>query len=346
MQSLVGRELSFRYGKRTVLTGVDVDVGPGQVHVLVGPSGSGKTTLLWLMAGLLTPTAGAVAMADAAGRLIAADYRRERIGMVFQQPGLWHHLTVERHLHLVLSGKGLRRDGRCQRIAGLLERTNLSHLAGRRPGELSGGERQRLAIARAMVVEPRWLMLDEPLAHLDGPTRDSLFGLLRGLLADTQAGVLMATHNAAEALRIADCCTVMGEGRVLQSGPVAEVYRRPVSLAAALGLGPASEIRGQVRRGRLLVDGQVVLDGLADDTQEGSASLILRPEGIRFVPGEQGPAEVASCELTTGGHRLTVLAAGQRVIVQQAEAVAGGRRGRLVRLGDGSSAENASRKEG
>jgi ABC-type sulfate/molybdate transport systems ATPase subunit len=340
MDCLVGRRLSFCYRTRAVLRDVDVTVRPGRVHVLVGPSGSGKTTLLWLLAGLLEPAGGATGLGQDGGAdgLAAVSYRRTRIGMVFQQSALWSHLTVRQHLRLVLSGAEAGRSEKRDRIDRILDSTGLAGLSGRRPGELSGGERQRLAIARALVVAPQWLLLDEPLAHLDGTTRDALFDLLRRLLRETRAGVLMATHNAAEALRIADYCTVMGEGRVLQDGPVLDVYRRPVSLDAALALGPAGRLNGEAHDGRLHVGDRVVLEGI-DAARTGPTSLILRPEAVGFAPDAAGPAEVISCEFTPAGYRLTVTVAGQRGLALHTTAIAVGTRGNLA-------CHKCSRREG
>lgn len=331
MNCLVGHNLAFRYRGAAVLDGATVVVRPGQVAVLVGPSGSGKTTLLWLLAGLLRPSTGRVVAGDPASAEDAkpADFRAMRFGMVFQHQALWSHLTVVDHLRLVLAGRGLGRAERCERIDALLARLGLERLRRRRPGELSGGERQRLALARALVAEPQWLLLDEPLANLDGPARDELFDLLRRLLADTQAGVLMATHNSAEALRVADHCAVLLDGRIRQAGPAEDVYRRPVSLQVARILGPAAELRGRADGGKLLCDGRVVMDGI-DPALGGEASLILRPEDVTFTQTDDGPAEIAGCELAAGGYHVAVRVAGQTVSARHGRRLSSGTRGRLT----------------
>jgi ABC-type Fe3+/spermidine/putrescine transport system ATPase subunit len=250
-------------GFADVLHDVSLDVARGRCTALLGPSGAGKTTLLWILAGLLTPDGGR--LERGAGR----------IGMVFQGLGLWNHLTVERHLDVVGATPSARER--------LLERMDLASLRQRRPAALSGGERQRLAIARALAVEPDWLLLDEPMAHLDGTAREDLFDLLREALASvTGAGVLIATHHAGEAMRLADDLAVLIEGRVVQRGTPEEVYRAPASLDAARALGPAS-----------LLDGRIV-----------------RPEDIAFLPDADGSSRVARCAFVGAAYLLRVVAGG------------------------------------
>jgi ABC-type sulfate/molybdate transport systems ATPase subunit len=327
VKRLVGDNLCFRYGRRAVLRAGRVEVVPRRVRALLGPTGSGKTTLLWLLAGVLKPHEGRVVLAGDDGAE-PAELRRGELGMVFQHAGLWEHLTVEAHLKLVLAGAGLARAERRRCIEDILRRTRLAELRRRRPGQLSGGERQRLSLARALVVRPGWLLLDEPLAHLDGAARQEVFDLLRTALADTQAGVLLATHNAAEALRIADDVLILLEGRLVQSGPTEQVYREPVNLAVARVLGDAGELRGRVERGTLYADGAAILDGL-DGELTGEQALILRPEDVTFEADGDGPARVRRCELTPGGWRLTVAVAGMELPVFSRRPVAPETPGRL-----------------
>jgi len=241
---------------RNVLKGIDLSLRPGRVCALLGPSGTGKTTLLWVLAGLWQANRGKV-FRDGG-----------RIGMVFQQPGLWDHLTVEQHLKLVGASPSLREQ--------VMAQMNLLELRRRKPGSMSGGERQRLSIARALAVQPDWLLLDEPMAHLDGPARSDLFELLRNVLVQTRAGVIMATHHAHEALSLADESAVMLDGRIVQQGDARQVYRHPVSLEAAQITGEASLFQGRV----------------------------VRPEQLRFIPADTGPAIIRRCDFLGHGYRL------------------------------------------
>ena len=331
-KTLAGLDLVFAYGVRDVLCGASVAACAGRVTALVGPSGSGKSTLLWLLAGLLEPKGGRVVVCDSPQEVRTkgrpADFAHLRLGMVFQASALWEHLTAEEHLSLVLAGKGLDRAERRRRAEETLARLHLVPLRRRRPGQLSGGERRRLAIARALVADPEWLLLDEPLVHLDGQMRADLFELLREILAGTRAGVLMATHDAAEAMRLADEIVVLTEGAVAQGGPPQEVYRRPVTLAVARMLGPASEVAGDASGGRLSRGGHTVLENLPPDLA-GPQRLILRPEDVEFVPAGAGPATVRRAEFDGSAYLLTVDAAGIAVGVRHPEKVAPGAAGRL-----------------
>ena len=332
MSELIGESLVHRYAGHTVLHGVDVALSPGKVVGLLGPSGSGKTTLLWLLAGLYQPHAGRVFIRRRTdgGEVIEQSLgeRRPALGMVFQQPALWDHLTVAQHLHLVLSGQRLDRQERRRRVAEMLAGMKLEALARRRPGQLSGGERQRVAIARALVVAPQWLLLDEPLAHLDGASRDELFDLLRQMLADSAAGVIIASHQATEMLRIADELIVLQQGRVVQAGSCAEVYHRPVSFAAARALAPAWQLAGVARDG-VLYEGVVAILADIERALHGSQNLILRPGDVRFEVDTAGPAAVVGCEFAADTYHLRIEVAGQRVVAASDAAIAVSTCGRL-----------------
>lgn len=337
-RALAAIDLGFSYAGRAVLRGANLAVKSGQVTVLVGPSGSGKTTLLWLMAGLLEPAGGRIALADGEN-LMPVRFPLKGLGMVFQQPGLWEHLTAQEHLELVLRALRLDRGQRRRRIGAVLARMRLEPLRRRRPGRMSGGERQRLAIARAVVIEPQWLLLDEPLAHLDGPARSELLELLREAMAGTRAGVLMSTHDPHEAMRLADQIAILLDGAIAQRGPPREVYSRPVSLPAALTLGPASEVSGQARSGRLLAQDRAILEEI-DPMLRGPTRMILRPEDLEFRADPAGPAVVRRCEWTAGVHYLLVEAAGAVVTVRHHESVKPGAAGRLRLLGGARALES------
>lgn len=297
MPRLVVQGLCFSRGGRVVLRDLSFDHPSGQVLALLGPSGSGKTTLLWLLAGLLAPDAGVVRYepdgADAS--------RRPRFGFVFQDGGLWEHLTVESHLDLVLRGRGLRRGERRARTGRILDDTALTQLARRRPGQLSGGQRQRLALARALVVEPQWLLLDEPTSQLDGPARDDLLDLLSRQLRGARAGVVLATHQLDLALRLSGRVAVIANATVAQIASPEEVYRCPVSLEVARLLGKAFELDGRV----------------------------LRPEDVAFDPDEAGDAVVTACHFAGGAWHLELKTPPGAAVALNGQPVAVGTRGRL-----------------
>jgi ABC-type sulfate/molybdate transport systems ATPase subunit len=335
--SLIGWNLKYRYRDKEVLHGATLAVRGGRITALVGPNGGGKTTLLWTLAGLLAPAGGKVGQANSAPTGPAELEKAApaplgppgRIGMVFQQSALWEHLTVEEHLSLVLSRAVPVRSERRRRVEETLRRMRLEGFRRRKPARMSGGERQRLSIARALVIEPRWLLLDEPLAHLDGPSQQLVLGLLRETAAEKGVGCLMSTHDADAAMSLADEVVVLAAGSVLQSGPPQEVYAHPVSLAAAQVLGPATEIAGVARNGDLRVGQTLCLRGI-DAKADGPARLILRPEQVRFAPDASGPAKVVRCEWNRGGWLLTVAAAETVFRVRSPLPAAPGQAGLLV----------------
>ncbi len=209
----MGIDLCFSYQDRPVLRGLTLCVQPGRTTLLLGDNGSGKTTAMWLLAGLLQPFAGSIVLCDDPGT--ASTHRPARfplvgLGIVFQQPALWEHLTVAGHLELVLKGRGLGVADRRGRISDTLERLGLADLARRRASRLSGGQRQRLAIARALVIGPSWLLLDEPLSHLDAQGQQVLLDLL-ARPASERPGILLTAHDDRLARFAADVITLRQE---------------------------------------------------------------------------------------------------------------------------------------
>jgi ABC-type Fe3+/spermidine/putrescine transport system ATPase subunit len=187
----------------------------------------------------------------------------------------------------------------------VLDETGLSALAKRRPGELSGGERQRLALARALVIEPRWLLLDEPTSQLDGPSRQELIELLETHLRATRAGVILATHQVDLAMRVSDRIAVLLDGRIAQIGSPAEVYERPANLAVARLLGPAFEMR------------------------VGDELRIVRPHEARFEDDAAGSFTVTGCHFAGGCWHVTATDGTTAAVVATDASVVIGTRGRV-----------------
>jgi molybdate transport system ATP-binding protein len=215
------------------------------VAVLFGPSGCGKTTVLRCLAGLERPADGVIRFGndtwfDAASRVNLLPQRRG-VGFLFQDYALFPHRTVAGNV-----GYSIDRDGRIRRVAELLAAFGLTGLDARYPHQLSGGQQQRVALARALARRPRLLLLDEPLSALDGPTRDDMRPQLRRLLAGFGVPVVLVTHDRTEAMSFADHLIVMDEGRVIQQGPVDEVFTRPADVAGARIVGTETLQPGQV----------------------------------------------------------------------------------------------------
>ncbi len=229
--------------------------GDAPVTVLFGPSGSGKTTLLRCLAGLTSPDRGRILFGEEtwfdAESGIDLSPQARRLGYVAQEDALFPHLTVAENVSYGLREQGA--SGR-RRADEMLRLVGLQTLASRRPHELSGGERQRIALARALAPGPRLLLLDEPLASLDLPTRESLRASLRPLLVAAAIPTLFVTHDRLEALALGDRLAVMVGGRLRQWGPVPEVVSRPANAEVARAVGVETVLPARVtsRAGGLL----------------------------------------------------------------------------------------------
>jgi ABC-type Fe3+/spermidine/putrescine transport system ATPase subunit len=235
-------ELTVAYGPVTAVDGVSLIVRPGEVVALLGPSGSGKSTLLNAVAGFLAPSAGTIRLRN---RLVADPSRteppeRRDVGVVFQNYALWPHLTAVDTVAYPLRRRGqARAEARAEarRILGLL---HIGQLADRRPGELSGGEQQRVGLARALARQASLYLFDEPTAHLDTHVRGVFLEELVARRSASGAAALYATHDAEEALGLADRVALLNGGRLVQVGTPQEVYDRPVDEWAAHLTGPTS----------------------------------------------------------------------------------------------------------
>jgi multiple sugar transport system ATP-binding protein len=227
--------LSKRYGAVQVLASTNLVIEDGEFVVIVGPSGCGKSTLLRLIAGLETPTTGTIAIG---GQDMTEAAPAERgLAMVFQSYALYPHLTVAENIAFPLRMARLPRARIAERVAAVAQSLDLSHLLERRPRALSGGQRQRVSIARAIVREPRVLLLDEPLSNLDAELRVRMRHEFARLHAQLGATMIYVTHDQLEAMTLANRIVVMSEGQVEQVGAPIDLYDAPATLAVARAIG-------------------------------------------------------------------------------------------------------------
>ena len=289
------RDVAVAYGRVRALDGVDLVVDPGEAVALLGPSGAGKSTLLHLVAGFVTPTHGEV---DVAGELVATPGRslppeRREVGVVFQHYALWPHMTALDTVAYPLRRRGVRsRDARAQARV-LLERMAIPELAARRPAELSGGQQQRVGLARALAREASVYLFDEPTAHLDTALRATLQEEMTDRRRALGAAAVYATHDAGEALAVADRVVLLRAGRVVQSGTPREVYEEPTDLWAARLTGPASVLEGTPRPAG---DRRIALDvgGETVDVPGGGVAggtALVRPDWIALGGPLQGKVD-------------------------------------------------------
>ena len=331
MAGLSVRGLTIRFGRNTVIEGLDLEVHEGEFLVLLGPSGCGKSTLLQAMAGLVDVAEGQVHIG---GRdMTFAEPSERGIGMVFQSYALYPTMSVERNLSFGLRITGLpaaQIHQRVQRTAALLQ---LTPLLKRKPAQLSGGQRQRVAIGRALVREAGVYLLDEPLSNLDAQLRTELRRELKLLHRQLGSTMVYVTHDQVEAMTLATRIVVMREGRIQQIGAPNAVYERPANLFVAGFLGaPAINLlpgKLQARAGRWVFEaGALVVDlatyAFAAPPQHGqSVTLGLRPEHCVIDPQGELAATVQVVEpmgnhqvvwLHVAGHTLACLAADNLVL--------------------------------
>ena len=281
MNSLLRGDFTKKFSGGPVIRAEALEIAGAGVTVLFGPSGSGKTTILRCLAGLETPDTGEISFGGetwfAGGRNLTPPKNR-RIGFVPQDYALFPHLTVAGNIAYGLHGRGA--SEKKSRVAEISSWLGLDGLHARLPSELSGGQQQRVALARAVAREPKLLLLDEPLAALDTPTRLRLRGELRRLLRQLAIPSVVVTHDRIEALSLGDDLVVLDEGRIVQRGPVQEVFSRPANWTVA-GIVAVETIQP----GRVL------------EVQNGLATLLVGSAKLTAVAGDlpAGTTEVFAC---------------------------------------------------
>jgi len=287
-------EAVVRFGDRAVLSGVSLDVGPGETVAVLGPSGCGKSTLLRCVAGL-EPLAGGRVEWEGEDLARVPPHARG-FGLMFQDYALFPHRDVRGNVEFGLRMVGAGAAERARRVDEVLTLVGLAGFGSRRVAQLSGGEQQRVALARSLAPSPRLLMLDEPLGSLDRALHDRLLGELHNLLEEAALPTLYVTHDQDEAFSLADRVVVLRNGTVAQVGPPRDVWCRPADewIAAFLGFPPAVDA---------MIDGDAartpwgVLD-ISHDTprmfpetashalrEAGPARVVLRPGGLRIDAG-------------------------------------------------------------
>jgi len=246
--SLIIEELwkDFAAGGERVaaVRGVSLEVRPGELFTLLGPSGCGKTTTLRLIAGLESPTAGRIIF-DGQDFTSLPPFRRN-LGMVFQSYALYPHMSIFENVAYGLRARRAAEPDIRRRVGAALEMVGLADLTTRRPGQLSGGQQQRIALARALVYDPRLLLLDEPLSNLDAKLRVHMREEIRKIQQRAGITTVYVTHDQEEALSISDQLAVMYQGRVVQVGAPTAVYEAPASVGVADFLGRANFLNAEV----------------------------------------------------------------------------------------------------
>lgn len=281
------RDLILSRGGAQALSLEHLPLQKGEILALIGPNGAGKSTLLLCLAGLLAPGAGQIAFSGKPliSRRDWADFRRQ-VTLTFQDP-LLLDMTVEANIALGLRFRGVNKADRTRAARQYAELLGIEHLLKRSARELSGGEAQRTALARALVLEPQILLLDEPFSSLDAPSRHALLKDFSSVLRAARCTVVMATHELTEALHVADTLAVLHAGRLVQHGPVMTVVNHPANECVASFVGMEVLITGIVQECR---DGVFILEAsgrkivAAGQAPVGSEKTLgIRPENVTLT---------------------------------------------------------------
>jgi putative spermidine/putrescine transport system ATP-binding protein len=277
-------DLRRSYAGATALNGLSLTLAPGELVALLGPSGCGKTTALRLVAGLEEANSGRVVFGGEDVTSVPAN--RREIGMVFQAYSLFPHMTAMQNVAFGLQLHKVGAAERNKRAAETLELVGLSAHANKFAHQLSGGQQQRVALARALAIQPKVLLLDEPLSALDAKVRSRLRDEIRRVQLEVGITTLFVTHDQEEALAIADRVGVMNAGRIEQLGPPVEVYSRPATPFVASFVGLTNRLAGVVRAGAVEVRG-TRLPLVQPEAPDGPAVALVRPEAVTLATDGQ-----------------------------------------------------------
>jgi len=286
-------DLAKRFGGFEAVSGIDVDIPPGEFFSLLGPSGCGKTTTLRMIAGFERPSGGRVFLD---GQDVSdTPPNRRNVNTVFQSYALFSHLTVAENVAFGLRFAKASREEARSRVGQALSLVQMQEFRDRKPHQLSGGQQQRVALARALILNPSVLLLDEPLGALDAKLRKALQIELKALQEQVGITFVYVTHDQEEALTMADRLAVMKEGRIEQVGSPRQVYEEPASAYVADFLGVSNMLDAQAigtdsdGRCRVRVGDLELLASRGHTSARGSVKVVVRPERVRIeAPGETG----------------------------------------------------------
>lgn len=326
--SIEARGVSLSYGNRPILSDITLRIESGEFFCLLGPSGAGKTSFLRVVAGLEAPSNGEL-LID--GEPVSAKPARHRdVGMVFQGLGLWPHMMVRETVAYGLVRKQLPAQEIADKVDFMLQLVGLTDLADKYPGELSGGQQQKVAIARTLVVEPRVLLLDQPMSALDQSFRTSLRHDIQSLQRKLGITTIMVTHDPEEALGMADRIAVIRDGRIQQVGSPSALYDYPFDAFVAGSVGTVNLIAGSVGEGEpgvmrfySPVTGAIPLHDRLHGPKPGAARACFRPLAAQVYPADTSrpgservlmTGRICRSEFHGGHIRYSIDVAGQVIV--------------------------------
>lgn len=276
------------YGDFKALNGVTLTINEGELFTLLGPSGCGKTTLLRMIAGFNSVDGGEIYFDDKLINQVEA-HKRD-IGMVFQNYAIFPHMTVEENVAYGLKARKLSKDVINKKVINALDLVQISNLKDRKPSELSGGQQQRVALARAFVIEPKILLMDEPLSNLDAKLRVEMRMAIKKLQKNLGITTIYVTHDQEEALAISDRIAVMNQGNIMQVGKPEQIYMRPQNTFVASFIGVSNfiecEVQGNKENAKVKINEEYSFVLPIKKNYAGKALISVRPEQMLF--SEQG----------------------------------------------------------
>ncbi|MCR4805541.1 MAG: ABC transporter ATP-binding protein [Clostridia bacterium] len=309
-----------RFGDNTVIPGLNLEIKESEFFTLLGPSGCGKTTLLRMVAGFNSIEGGTISFNDKVINQIAPNKRN--IGMVFQNYAIFPHMSVIKNVAYGLTTRNVSKAQTERRENHVLDKLTITPLRDRMPEHMSGGQQQRIALARAMVIEPDVLLMDEPLSNLDAKLRLEMREVIRDLQKSVGITTIYVTHDQEEAMAVSDRIAVMKDGVIQQIGTPRSIYHRPMNIFVANFIGSTNIISAVAGGRTVTVDGyRAEIPALASPLPEGTAvKLSVRPEELLLagpdVPGIKGTVK-SSTFLGNMTHYLVMLDAGDEIKIIQ-----------------------------
>jgi len=322
MNALEVKNLRKSFDKKEVVRGVSFDVEKGQLLVLLGPSGCGKTTTMRMIAGLEMPDDGEIwieGVLASRGRNTVISQKQRHIGMVFQDLALWPHMTVYENIEFGLKVNGLTKAERREKINTVLSKVKMQKYAEEYPARLSGGQQQLIAIARAIITEPKLLLMDEPLSNIDIKLREDIRQEIKRIQKETQITTIYITHDQEDAFLLANKVAVMNAGMLEQIGSPEEIYSSPASVFVADFVGESNVISVKiVDKDRILTPwGELACN--TKDHERGNAFLFFRPHHVKIEKSGHSNGVIISRNFLGEGYKYRISTSGGEIKLQVQE---------------------------